>query len=164
MEEKESKNKFQLVALWLIVASWLLRGLITGMFFGNREFLFLVLLLLYKLIGKLNPTEVLKIWGIKRAKITTLLLYVSGTILMAYVFASWILPKIMNVDVNKLAQLPNYYSMTEEISKKYNKLIGIIGSMSYYVYQTFFEEFIFRGLIMRKLLLNSTLSLQKYES
>ncbi|BAL80244.1 CPBP family intramembrane glutamic endopeptidase [Caldisericum exile] len=152
MEEKESKNKFQLIALWLIVASWILRGLTTGEFLDVSGLLFLIAIFLYKLIGKYNPTEVLKIGGIKRAKITTLLLYVLGTILISFVLCSWILPKILNVDGNRIAQLSRSFLEAGK-SKKYPKPIAMINLLNYFLYGTFMEEFIFRGLILRRLLL-----------
>ena len=152
--KQEKNNKFQPAVLWLIFVSWIISIPVVGRVInGFIVFIFLLIVfLLYGIKSKLEPKEVLKICGIRRAKITTLLLYALGTVAIAFTFCSWILPKILNMDVNRFIQLTNYYSEIDEISKEYGKLINIIGWMSFYVYQTFFEEFIFRGLIMRKLL------------
>ncbi|MGC9090005.1 MAG: hypothetical protein ACP5IV_07690 [Caldisericia bacterium] len=134
--------------LLLIFGSWIIRGIIWRKF----DFIFLVILLLYKFIGNLNPTEVLKIYGVKRVKIIILLLYALGITSIAFIVCSWILPKIMNIDVNKFTQLKSDFKIVELMSKKYPKIIIMMEILNFHIYGTFFEEFIFRGLILRRLL------------
>ena len=158
-EKVEQNNKFQWTVLIILVLAWVV-NLITESIASHRlhvnfgyPFIFSIVFLLYYLIGNVSPVKLFEISGVKKPKALDLLLYSVGFTVIALAICSLMLPKILGINLNEFLKITGYYSQYDKyISTTGNKLLIIVSFTTFYVYQTFFEELIFRGIILRKLL------------
>jgi membrane protease YdiL (CAAX protease family) len=160
-EKVEQNNKFKWIVLIILVLAWVV-NLIMESIASHRlyinfsyPFIFSIVFLLYYLIGKVSPVKLFEISGVKKPKVLDLLLYSVGFAVIALTICSLILPKILNIKANEVLKITGYYSRYGRysiMSMTSSKLLIIVSLAALYVYQTFFEELIFRGIILRKLL------------
>jgi len=160
-EKVEKNNKFQWIVLIILVLAWVV-NLIMESIASHRlhinfsyPFIFSIVFLLYYLIGKVSPIKLFEISGVKKPKALDLLLYSVGFAAIGLAICSLMLPKILGINLNEFLKITGYYSRYDRysiMSMTNSKLLIIVSLAALYVYQTFFEELIFRGIILRKLL------------
>jgi membrane protease YdiL (CAAX protease family) len=158
-EKVDQNNKFQWTVLIILVLAWVV-NLITESIASHRlhvnfgyPFIFSIVFLLYYLIGNVSPVKLFEISGVKKPKALDLLLYSVGFAVIALAICSLILPKILGINLDEFLKITGYYSQYDKyMSTTGNILLIIVSFTAFYVYQTFFEELIFRGIILKKLL------------
>jgi hypothetical protein len=156
-EEKEESNKFQWAVLIVLIIAWIVniiaQNRITGVQ-GSQlatAFFIFIIFALYRDMGKLEPNEVLKVCGVKSIKISKLLLYVLLTILLVVLISIFILPKIFHMSGYYLVLSQDDLEFRKDVAN-FGELPIIISSATFFLYQTFLEELLFRGILLRKLL------------
>jgi len=150
---KQPKDRIPGISLILILISWTL----TNFFFkpGNIDASIVILgiiFLIYKLKFKESPVKALEQSGVRKIDIKTLAKYVAILLPITFIIPQS-LAFIMNVDMTEL--MNNQKSVGQaglEIAKSHSKAVALVGLINQPIYGTFFEEFIFRGLLMRKLM------------
>jgi membrane protease YdiL (CAAX protease family) len=160
-EKVYQNNKFQWIVLIILVLAWVVRLVIENIASRTIQinfsylFIFSIVFLLYYLIGKVSPIKLFEISGVKKPKALDLVLYSVGFTVIALAICSLMLPEILNIKANEVLKITGYYSRYDRysiMSMTTSKLLIIVSLAAFYVYQTFFEELIFRGIILRKLL------------
>jgi len=153
-----SKNKkkniiIQLISILLVIISWIISNFI---FLNNNKdvtiFLFVFIFIIALIKYKFNIYNFLLKCGLKKIKINKIILILPFIVLVSFLIVH-LLAVIMSIDLNLL--MNNQKSIAQggfQIAKKYSKNIAIIALIIFPAYGTFFEEFIFRGLILRKLI------------
>lgn len=156
MQPKTANSKtLQVGALLLIVFSWLVNNLITA---GNKHnldasiILLVLLFAVYKFIYKQGVLEVLAQAGIKPVAVRQVMLYAT-VVASASFLLSFVLALLLHVDLTSLFNTQKASGVgTVSIIARYRGVAALAALVVFFIYGTFTEELVFRGLLLRKLL------------
>lgn len=153
MNDKSIEKRLYAVAIGLVSVSWIANNLIFTAQQYNVDLAVLLLVLIfifYRWKYKMSVQEVLMLVGLKPIAASSVLKYVVVIGFISFALAG-ILAKVLAVDLNLYIR-DSSAGAAFKIAKYYSKPVATIALLLFSFYGTFVEEFIFRGLILRKLL------------
>ena len=158
-EKAERNNKFQWAVLIILIVAWVV-NVITKSTASHTlhidfsyPFMCSIIFLFYYLIGKISPVKLFEISGVKKPKTSKVIFYAIGIFVGIFVIGYGInvfSEKILQISSKDLVDPADLDLLTA--LKNVSRIVVILRSASVYFVQTFFEEFAFRGLLLRKLL------------